>query len=283
MIEIVKTVFDLSMIVFVVGSMMTVGLGLSISKLIKPFKNIKMLTLVLIANFIIVPLFAFLLIWALPVPEGVRTGIILLSMGGGAPFIPKIIEIAEASVCNGTGVMLLLTMVTILYMPIVVPLIFPNAMITSWEIARSLIFTMMIPLTLSLYIKAFFSDIAARIQPFSIKITNLTVLILIVCVIYLYTDVIIVHAHALPIVILFFLGATGIGYFIGRKSRDGRIILSVGTGLRNPPIAMLVASKHFPTEPMAAITPLLIIIIGLSILIPLAVKIGKNRSLTPSE
>ena len=275
--EVFKTAFDISMIIFVMGTMMTVGLGLSISKLIKPFKNIKMLTLVLIANFIIVPLFAFLLIWALPVPEGVRIGIILLSMGGGAPFIPKIVEIAEASVCNGTGVMLLLTIVTILYMPIVVPLVFSDASVSSWEITRSLIFTMLIPLSIGLYIKALFSDIAARIQPFSIKITNLTVLILIICVIYLYTEVIIVHAHALPIVILFFLGATGIGYFIGRKSRDGRIILSVGTGLRNPPIAMLVASQHFSTEPMASITPLLVIIIGLSIFFPLAAKIGKNR------
>ncbi len=283
MLEILKTVFDLSMIVFVVGSMITVGLGLSISKIIAPLKDIKMLTLALVANFIIVPLFAFLLVSALPVPEPVQIGIILLSLGAGAPFIPKIIQVAKAPVYHGTGVMLLLLIVTIFYMPVVVPMIFPNAMITSWEIAKSLLFTMLIPLTLGLYINAYFSNIAARIQPFSIKITNISILILIITVVYLYTDVIIVHAHALPIVILFFLGAAGIGYFSDRRNKDTRIILLVSTGLRNPPVAILIASKHFPTEPMAAITPLLIIIIGLSILFPLAAKIGKNRSLTPSE
>ena len=43
--EVFETVFDLSMIVFVVGSMITVGLGLSISKIAEPFKILKWLRL----------------------------------------------------------------------------------------------------------------------------------------------------------------------------------------------------------------------------------------------
>jgi len=40
----------------------------------------------------------------------------------------------------------------------------------------------------------------------------------------------------------------------------------------------LVASQYFSSEPMAAIVPLLVGIIGLSILLPLASKIGKKAA-----
>ncbi len=54
--EILLNVF---MFAFVAGSMITTGLGLTISQITEPFKNTKMVILSVIANFVIVPLFAF--------------------------------------------------------------------------------------------------------------------------------------------------------------------------------------------------------------------------------
>ncbi len=274
--EFFEIIFNISMIVFVAGSMITLGLSLSVSQIIEPFKNIKMVFFSLVSNFIVVPLFAFALLWAFDVPEGVRIGLLLLSIGGGAPFIPKIIEVAKGNVPDAIGLMLLLLVATIIFMPLAVPMIFPGVSESAWDIAKSLIFTMLLPLTLGLFVKACFSDIAGRIQPVTAKLTNIAALVMIVAVVFLYTKAIVLHIGELPIILLFFLGAMAIGYCTGGKNRDARIILSVGTGLRNPPVAILVASQSFPSEPMAAMTPLLVIIIGLSILFPLAAIIGKK-------
>jgi len=274
--EIIEILFKVFMFAFVSGSMITLGLGLTTSQLIEPFKNIKMVILSIIANFVIVPLFALGMVWVLPVSEGVRIGILLLSIGGGAPFIPKIVETAKGNIAGAVGLMLLLLILTMFFMPLVVPLMFPGASVSSWSIARLLFFSMLIPLALALFIKARFSDIATRLQPFFEKLTNFTILVLIIIVAYIYTKVIVSNASVLPVIFIFFLGAMGIGYFTGGKNKSARIILSVGTGLRNPPVAMLVASQNFSSEPMAAITPLLAIIIGLSILLPLAKRTGKK-------
>ena len=276
--ELSEIILNVFMFAFVAGAMITSGLGLTISQIIEPFKNLKMVILSVIANFVIVPLFAFGIVWVLPVSEGVRIGIILLSVGGGAPFLPKIVETAKGRVGGAVGLMLLLLIVTIFFMPIVVPLIVSDASVSSWNIAKSLIFSMLIPLVLALFVKARFSDIAVRIQPFAAKLTNITIVVLVIIVVYLYAKVIVSNARVLPIILLFFLGAMAIGYFTGGKNRNARIILSVGTGLRNPSVAMLVASQHFSSEPMAAIVPLLVGIIGLSILLPLASKIGKKAA-----
>ncbi len=274
--EIFEIVFNLSMLIFVAGSMVTLGLGLTIAQIIEPFKNIKMVILSVIANFVVVPLFALAMVGLLPVSEGVRIGILLLSIGGGAPFIPTIVKVAHGKVGGAIGLMLLLLLITIFFMPFAVPMLFPGASVSFWDIAKSLIFTMLIPLLLALFVKARFSELAERMQPFTAKLTNFAVLAMIIAVVYLYTKTIILNASVLPIILIFFLGSMAIGYFAGGENRDARIILSVGTGLRNPPVAILVASQNFSAEPMAAMTPLLVIIIGLSILFPLAAKIGKK-------
>ncbi len=274
--ETIEIFFNLSMLTFIAGSMVTMGLGLTTTQIIEPFKNVKMVLLAVVSNFIIVPLFAFAMVKLLPISEGVRIGILLLSVGGGAPFIPTIVKVAKGKLGGAIGLMLLLLIVTIIFMPLAIPIMFPGASVSMWDVSKSLIFTMLIPLLLALFVKARFSDIAARIQPFTAKLTNLAVLATIAATIYLYTKTIIANANVLPIILLFFLGAMAIGYFTGGKNRDARITLAVGTSLRNPPVAILVASQHFSSEPMAAMTPLLVIIIGLSILFPLAAIIGKK-------
>ena len=121
-----------------------------------------MVILALIANFILVPLFTFGLLWVFHVPEGVRIGLLLLSIGGGAPFIPKIVAVAKGKVPSAIGLMLLLLIVTIFFMPVAVPRIFPGASESAWDIAKSLLFTMLLPLAVALFVKARFSDIAGR-------------------------------------------------------------------------------------------------------------------------
>ncbi len=274
--EIFDILFNISLLVFVIGSMVTLGLGLTVSQIFEPFKKVKLVLFALLANFVIVPLFALCLVWALPVSEGLRIGILLLSVGGGAPFIPKVVEVAKGNVAGAVGLMLLLLIVTMFFMPIVVPMLFSGASVSSWQIAQSLIFTMLAPLILALVFKARFSDIAALIQPYTSKVTNISVLVMVIAVVIADAKVIVSHASALPIIFIFLLGTISIGYAAGGKNRNARIIFAIGTGLRNPPIAILVANQHFSAEPMAAITPLLAAIVGLLLLVPSASKIGKK-------
>ena len=276
MMEIPEIVFNISMLGFVAGSMITLGLGLTLAQIIAPFKKIRIVLRALIANFIIVPLFALGIVEWIPVPEGVRIGIILVSLGGGAPFIPMIVATAKGHLGGAVGLMMLLLIVTIFFMPIAVPVMLPGVSVSSWGIAKSLLSIMLVPLVLALFIRARFPGFAQRIQPFVAIFTNISILILIIAVLYLYTETIITSVDILPVIILFFVGAMFIGYVSGGKRKDMRHIFSVGTGLRNPPVAILVASQNFSTQPIAAIVPLLVAIVGILILLPLAIITGRK-------
>jgi len=274
--EILEIVFDISMNTLVAGSMVTMGLGLTVAQIIEPFRNVKMVVLALIANFLIVPLFAYATVSLLPVSEGVRIGLILLALGGGAPFIPMVVKNARGRVAGAIGLMLLLLIVTIFLMPLVVPMVFSGTELSSLAIARSLILTMVVPLLIALAVRAWLPNAAARIQPFSQIVTNIAALILVVAALFLYTEIIVSNISVLPVIVLFFFGSMAIGYFTGGKDKQACVVLAVGTGLRNPPVAILVASDNFSSEPMAAMVPLLLVIVGLSILFPLAKRVGKT-------
>ncbi|MDC9728383.1 MAG: hypothetical protein PSN04_03505 [Methyloprofundus sp.] len=274
--KIIEIAFGFSMLGFVIGSMVTLGLGLTITQIIAPYKKIKIVLLALIANFILVPIFAFFLVQWLPMPEGVRIGLILLSLSGGAPFIPLIVAVAKGDVGGSVGLMVLLLLVTILFMPFAVPFLLPGTLLSALDIAKVLVTIMLIPLIIALCLNAYLPNAANCLQSYTRKITGLSVFVLIVSVIYLYTDVIVSHVDILAVLVLFFLGAAIIGAFMGGRSNSARVSLVVGTGLRNPPVAILVASQSFSTEPMAAIVPLLLAIVAVLMLLPWAKVVSRS-------
>ncbi len=121
MTEIMETLAGLSLLVFVIGSMTSMGLTLKINQIIAPLKNIKLVVLALVVNFILVPIVAYLITSLMPLNEPARIGLILLSTAAGAPFLPKLAEVAKGNVAFSVGLMVLLMIVTIIYLPIVLP------------------------------------------------------------------------------------------------------------------------------------------------------------------
>ena len=148
--EILQITFKISVSVFVIGSMLGMGLGLTVKQIVDPLKDTKLVALSLIANFIIVPLFVYGITMLLPLSEGYKIGLILLSISAGAPFLPKLADIAKSNVPFSIGLMLLLMVVTIFYLPLVLPFLLKGAEVSSWEIAKSLIIMMLSPLIIAL-------------------------------------------------------------------------------------------------------------------------------------
>ncbi len=92
MTEIMATLAQLSMLVFVIGSMMSLGLSLTMKQIIEPLKNARLVILALVASFILVPIVAIVITLVLPLDESVGIGLILLATAAGAPFLPKLGE-----------------------------------------------------------------------------------------------------------------------------------------------------------------------------------------------
>ena len=107
-------------------------------------------------------------------------GLILVSMAAGAPFLPKLVEVAKGNTPFSVGLMVLLMVVTIVYLPLVLPLVVTGVEVNPLDIARSLIIMMLIPLAIGLFIKARYEDAAEKIRPTFASASNIAILVLIV-------------------------------------------------------------------------------------------------------
>src|SRR6478609_6671521 len=143
-----------AMLSFVVSSMLAMGAGLTVSQISEPLRNVRLVVLALLANFVVMPLAALGLARVLWLEEPFGVGLLLLGCAAGAPFLPKLAELAKGNLAFAVGAMVLLMAVTVGYLPIVLPLLLPGVTVDPWRIARSLVLLMLLPVTAGLALKA---------------------------------------------------------------------------------------------------------------------------------
>lgn len=276
MTEILETLAMLSVLVFVISSMLSMGLSLTMKQIVDPLKDAKLVILALVANFILVPLVAYAITLILPLSESVSIGLILLSTAAGAPFLPKLVEVAKGNTAFSVGLMVLLMVVTIIYLPLVLPLLLSGVEVNPWDIAKSLIIMMLIPLAVGLFIRARYEDSAAKLLPTFAMASNIGILVLMVLGLVLNFSSMIALVGTLGILaaIIFLVLSLVIGYLLGGSDAGIKSVMGLGTAQRNISAALVVAAQNFDSD---VITYLMVVaIIGFVILFPASGELGKR-------
>src|SRR6478736_3803992 len=120
--EILSKAATVAMLSFVVSSMLAMGVGLTVPQIAEPLRNARLVVLTLLANFVVMPLGALALAKVLWLDEPFGIGLLLLGCAAGAPFLPKLAELAKGNLAFAVGAMVLLMVVTVGYLPVIMPL-----------------------------------------------------------------------------------------------------------------------------------------------------------------
>ena len=240
--------------------------------------------LALLANFVLVPLLAFAITKVIPLEQSLQIGVILLGTAAGAPFIPKLVQGAKGNVAYGVGLMFLVMVVTIFYLPFILPLLLPGVEVNPWDIARSLIVTMLIPLVIGMLIKSHSPDVADHWAPVMNKISSLSILIMMVVGLGLNISNILgfIGTRGIGAMVLLIAGALLIGMLLGGRDPGIRTAMGLSTANRNGAAAILVATQNFSgTDTLPFV--LVGVIVMLLVVIPAAKRMGarSEASVTP--
>ncbi len=203
---------------------------------------------------------------------------LLISIAAGAPFIPKLADIAKGNIPFSIGLMLLLMVVTIFFMPLVVPYLFSGAEVSSWEIAKSLVVTMLLPLIIALIIRAYREKVAKPMKGIFEKLTNIAMLLLIISLVILNTNHLLDKVgYPLLAILILLIVAMIIGYYLGGKEKEIRVVSALGAGQRNISAALLVGTQNFD-NPDITIMLVAVSIFGLLVMMPYAKKMAMYLS-----
>ena len=177
--------------------------------------------------------------------------------------------------------MVLLMVVTVGYLPIVLPLLLPGITVNAWEIARSLLLLMLLPLAIGIALKTRYGELAARVKPVLDWISNVS-LILLVCLITaanIDKVVQVFGTRAILAGLLFIVMGLGAGWLLGGPSADTKRVMALGTGQRNIAAALVVASQSF-SDAKVVVMVIVVAIVGLIVLMPLSRALASTKTLS---
>ena len=273
MYQIIPILDKIAFLAFVVATMFGTGLKLTVQQIWQPLRNIRLVVLSLLTNFVLVPLFVYLLLQLIPVNEPVKDGLIIMALASGPPALPKLAQIVKGNLAFSTGLMMMLMFGTVFYMPIVLPLVLEGVEVNSWDIAKPLIVMMIIPLVIGLLIKNKSEDIALNLQTITFKISNFGLLLgLGVRLIVHFNEIIILLTNGVIFVCaIFIIFSFTVGYLLGGPGIDTQRVLGVGTAQRNFAAALLIGTSNFDDPNVISVIMVTSLLMMVSVLI-----LGKN-------
>jgi len=269
--ELLSKASTVAMLTFVLSSMLAMGAGLTIPQIAEPLRNARLVVLALLANFVLMPLGALALAKVLWLDEPFAIGLLLLGCAAGAPFLPKLAQLAKGNLAFAVGAMVLLMVVTVGYLPIVLPLLLPGISVDAWAIARSLLFLMLLPLAIGLALKARYGESAARVKPGLDWISNVSLVLLVGLITAANIDKVlqVFGTRAILAGLLFIVLGLAAGWLLGGASADTKRVMALGTGQRNIAAALVVASQSF-SDAKVVVMVIVVAIVGLIVLMPLS-------------
>jgi len=273
-------IVQVSMLVFVVSSMLAMGFSLTVEAIIAPLKNIKLVLFALAVNFVAVPFVAWGMQQVMNLDTDIYTGLIILATAAGAPFLPKLAGAAKGSEAFSVGLMVLLMVTTIIYMPIVLPLFLTGVTINPWDIARSLLVLMLLPLAIGLITRARWTSIANGLQPHMAQASSIALLFLLAGGVILEWDEIVglIGTGGIIALVIFYIISLAMGYFAGGSDSAIRSVMGLGTAQRNVSAAMVVGVQNFSDKPTVLSTIIVGAFVGLFLLLPIAGELGKRMT-----
>ncbi len=276
--DVVAVITQISILVFVVTSMLAMGLSLTIPQIVQPLKNVRLVILALVANFILIPLLAYVILLVIPLEQGYAIGLILMATAAGAPFLPKLAQAAKGDMAFSVALMVLLMVVTVIYLPLVLPFLLQGVEVNPWEIAQSLILMMVVPLAIGLFVKARYESTAASLFPHMSQASSTTFMLMIggLLLLNIRNIIEIFGTRSLIAALIFLLVAFVIGFFLGGKDSSIRSVMGLGTAQRNISAAVVVAGQNFSDDPNVLVFIIVAGLIGLVILMPIGGELGKR-------
>ncbi len=269
----------LAFLTLILSMLLDTGLSLTVGQLWQPLRNHSLIARSLLANFILVPLFAYGMIQILPLHEPLRIGLTILAVAAGPPVLPKLAQLVNGNLAYAAGLMLLMMGLTAVYTPFALSFALHDVQVNPWQIAEPLVTLMLFPLAIGLLIRARNATIAATLQPWMRQISSAGLILGLTTSLFLQFGQLVVMVKSGEILAIagFICVSFGIGYLLGGADSDTRRTLAVGTAQRNIAAALLVAGSNFDDPTIVSV----IVVTSLSLF--LVIRLIAHRAFSQPE
>jgi BASS family bile acid:Na+ symporter len=266
--------------IFVISTMLNVGLTQKPSAIAAHLKNWPFVIKMLFANFLFAPLFMVAALYLVPFEPALKAGLLIFCLGAGAPFLIKLTQTAEHDVSLGAAVMMLLMVVTVIYLPVVLPLVLSGISVDAVAVAKALLLQMLLPIGVGMLIAQFLPNIANRSQRWIGGLGNIAMYAMMAATLIVFFPNMreIIGTGAFLLGLAFVAASFGFGYLAGAGHDHLEDVGGLGTAQRNTAAGVIVAIQNFP-DPNVFVMLTLANILGIVMLLFIAKALSRDNKL----
>ena len=252
-----ETILKISLVLFMVGNLLDLGLRLDLKVALRGFRDFRFMGLTTLWGFILCPGLGYLLAHLIPLEPPVAMGLILITLGPGGPMLPIMVDRARGDLNYTATFTLYTTLGTVIFLPVMVPVLVKGLTVTTWMVAKPMLFFILLPMVIGVVIKLRWASFASSIQPFVNKATKIDTLIMLILVFGVYGKGMLgtVGTFAAGSQFVFLLIVTAGSYWLsfGMPERQ-KSVLSIGVCCRQigPALAALYIAPG--VDPLAIVT-----------------------------
>jgi BASS family bile acid:Na+ symporter len=252
-----QKVVSLINLVALVTIMLSMGLQVTIAAVIASARSGRRVALGLIANYLLVPVLALVLLELFEPAPMIAAGFLILAVCPGAPIAPPAATLARGNVPWAIGFMVILAGLSAILSPVMLGLLLPryapdsSLAIDYLAICRTLVVAQLLPLAIGLAIHHFAPMLTNRVaRPVGV-LANVMLLVLIGLILVTQFDTLAaIHARGWAGMAVLFLGSLAIGWLCGAGDVATRNASALTTAARNAAVGLAIATGNFAGKPV---------------------------------
>jgi BASS family bile acid:Na+ symporter len=278
--EILTKALNPIILIFLVSTMLSCGLSLTVAQIFGPFRNVRLAISAAVASYILVPLIAVVVSRMIGIEEPFRYGLVLLAMAAGAEAGPKLTTIAKGNVGLSVGLLAVSLGITIFYIPLMLSLLLPEVHVDRGHLLTKLCLTVALPIVVGLFLKARYEALADRLVKYTHKISSVFMLLMAAFLVMLnYQEMLLMIGTGAPLAaVLFIVLSFTTGYLLGWPERGTRLAMGFMHAGRNASVALMIASQVFGDQSKILIMITVTVVLMLITLLPASIYLGRSSA-----
>lgn len=235
-------------LIFTVSNLAAMGLQVHMPDVKKAFKNKKAIVMIFLWGWVLGPALGIAITKIVPLDEPYVIVILLASLAPCAPFLQQMVIKAKGEIAFAGAFIPLVVVGTVVFMPLMSPLLIEGLAIDTWSLAKPLLLTILLPLIMGAVLRYNFEAFVLKIFPIAKKFAVLTTLLTIISCLVLYGPGMLDTAGSMALLsmTIYMLVMSIITYSVGVGMKQSqRSVMSLGMGTRNI-AAVLAAAMAIP-------------------------------------
>ena len=176
--QLLTALFNAGIVISIGATVLSLGMTYTVGQLVAPLHRVALVIAMVVLNAGVIPAVAWGIAEITPVGSKYVPGLVLATLGAGSAASLKAAQLAKrADLPLAVSVVVVLQLVNIVAVPLWAGQVVTGASISAWDIAKSLLLVVLLPLVVGLIIRARYADHAKAWQPELVKAANLALVV----------------------------------------------------------------------------------------------------------